>query len=198
MCYSHPYPPDEFGISLSNHFQPSDPSGPELALNMINIWQPSSIGVGAVVGGEVFNVLVIIGTAVLATPDEYMPLKLSKLSFSRDRVWVRKMRLPSGYVKIAIENGLFISWIYPLIAWWFSIVMLNYQRVFNVKQSNGKGPHFCLPFWSVKQSTYGWFMIALPTLSGIYIIVWQFWWENEDRPWNFWEYVGCHFWDKPN
>lgn len=59
-------------------------NGPELALNMINIWQPSSIGVGAVVGGEVFNVLVIIGTAVLATPDEYMPLKLSKLSFSRD------------------------------------------------------------------------------------------------------------------
>eukprot|EP00435_Cladocopium_sp_Y103_P057308 s1948_g19.t1 len=60
-------------------------NGPELALNMINIWQPSSIGVGAVVGGEVFNVLVIIGTAVLATPDEYMPLKLSKLSFCRDR-----------------------------------------------------------------------------------------------------------------
>eukprot|EP00438_Fugacium_kawagutii_P032382 Skav234885 [mRNA] locus=scaffold840:462015:481830:- [translate_table: standard] len=58
--------------------------GPELALNMINIWKPSSIGVGAVVGGEVFNVLVIIGTAVLATPQEYMPLKLSKLSFNRD------------------------------------------------------------------------------------------------------------------
>eukprot|EP00913_Durusdinium_trenchii_P028117 g26361.t1 len=45
-----------------------------LALNMINIWKPSSIGVGAVVGGEVFNVLVIIGTAVLATPKDYMPL----------------------------------------------------------------------------------------------------------------------------
>lgn len=51
---------------------------------MINIWKPSSIGVGAVVGGEVFNVLVIIGTAVLATPKEYLPLKLSKLSFCRD------------------------------------------------------------------------------------------------------------------
>lgn len=59
-------------------------NGPELALNMINIWKPSSIGVGAVVGGEVFNVLVIIGTAVLATPKDYMPLKLSKTSFFRD------------------------------------------------------------------------------------------------------------------
>ncbi|CAJ1370337.1 unnamed protein product [Effrenium voratum] len=59
-------------------------NGPELALNTINIFQPSSIGVGAVVGGEVFNVLVIIGTAVLATPDEYLPLKLSRPSFFRD------------------------------------------------------------------------------------------------------------------
>ena len=50
----------------------------------LGIWKPSSIGVGAVVGGEVFNVLVIIGTAVLATPKEYLPLKLSKTSFIRD------------------------------------------------------------------------------------------------------------------
>lgn len=33
---------------------------------------------------EVFNVLVIIGTAVLATPKDYMPLKLSKTSSFRE------------------------------------------------------------------------------------------------------------------
>jgi len=48
------------------------------------IFRPSDIGVGAVIGGEVFNVLVIIGTAILATPDVYMPLKMDSLSFHRD------------------------------------------------------------------------------------------------------------------
>ena len=38
------------------------------------------------------------------------------------------IHLPSGYVKIAIENG-YWSWIFPWIAWCFSIVMLIYQRV---------------------------------------------------------------------
>jgi len=59
-------------------------NGPELALNTIAIFHPSNIGVGAVVGGEVFNVLVIIGTALLATPQEYMPLKLGSFAFFRD------------------------------------------------------------------------------------------------------------------
>jgi len=59
-------------------------NGPELALNTIAIFHPSNIGVGAVVGGEVFNVLVIIGTSLLATPDMYMPLQLGKFSFFRD------------------------------------------------------------------------------------------------------------------
>jgi len=59
-------------------------NGPEMSLNLIAIWQPSNIGVGAVIGGEVFNVLVIIGTALLATPDDYMPLQLGKFSFGRD------------------------------------------------------------------------------------------------------------------
>jgi hypothetical protein len=41
--------------------------------------------------------------------------------------------LPSGYVKIAM-------WIYPLIAWWFSIAMLNYQRVhITSKEINQEG-----------------------------------------------------------
>jgi len=59
-------------------------NGPEMALNTISIFNPSDIGVGAVIGGEVFNVLVIIGTAMLATPDTYLPLRISNFSFFRD------------------------------------------------------------------------------------------------------------------
>ena len=55
-----------------------------MALNTIAIFKPSDIGIGAVVGGEVFNILVIIGTALLATPAAYMPLRLDGFSFSRD------------------------------------------------------------------------------------------------------------------
>lgn len=62
-------------------------NGPEMALNTISIFHPSNIGVGAVIGGEVFNVLVIIGTAVLATPKEYLPLKLVKFNFFRDVIF---------------------------------------------------------------------------------------------------------------
>lgn len=59
-------------------------NGPEMALNTISIFNPSDIGVGAVIGGEVFNVLVIIGTAMLATPAVYLPLRISNFSFFRD------------------------------------------------------------------------------------------------------------------
>lgn len=62
-------------------------NGPELALNTIAIFHPSNIGVGAVIGGEVFNVLVIIGTALLATPEEYMPLHVGQYSFWRDVIF---------------------------------------------------------------------------------------------------------------
>ena len=37
-------------------------NGPELALNTINIFQPSSIGVGAVVGGEARRFELLIGS----------------------------------------------------------------------------------------------------------------------------------------
>jgi len=59
-------------------------NGPEMALNTISIFHPSDIVVGAVIGGEVFNVLVIIGAAMLATPEAYLPLKISNFSFFRD------------------------------------------------------------------------------------------------------------------
>eukprot|EP00931_Biecheleriopsis_adriatica_P061491 TRINITY_DN36973_c0_g1_i1.p1 TRINITY_DN36973_c0_g1~~TRINITY_DN36973_c0_g1_i1.p1 ORF type:complete len:701 (+),score=112.36 TRINITY_DN36973_c0_g1_i1:29-2104(+) len=87
-------------------------NGPEMALNTISIFKQSNIGVGAVVGGEVFNVLVIIGTALLATPAKYMPLKVGLFSFSRDVLFymVSVMMLYSvlqdGYVTLL--DGLFL------------------------------------------------------------------------------------------
>jgi len=62
-------------------------NGPEMSLNTIAIFHPSPVGVGAVVGGEVFNVLVIIGAAVLATPDMYLPVKLVSFCFFRDVIF---------------------------------------------------------------------------------------------------------------
>lgn len=62
-------------------------NGPEMALNTIAIFKPSDIGIGAVIGGEVFNVLVIIGTAMLATPAAYLPLRLEAFSFMRDVIF---------------------------------------------------------------------------------------------------------------
>jgi len=62
-------------------------NGPEMSLNTIAIFNPSDIGVGAVIGGEVFNVLVIIGAAMLATPQKYLPLEISRFSFGRDVIF---------------------------------------------------------------------------------------------------------------
>lgn len=59
-------------------------NGPELFINTVSIFKSSDLGLGAVVGGEVFNLLVLCGAAVLATPAVYMPLPISKFSFTRD------------------------------------------------------------------------------------------------------------------
>jgi K+-dependent Na+/Ca+ exchanger-like protein len=59
-------------------------NGPELFINSMSMFKKSDLGVGAVIGGEVFNILVLIGCALLATPMMYMPLRISKFSFSRD------------------------------------------------------------------------------------------------------------------
>mmetsp|Transcript_92982 Transcript_92982/g.240710 ORF Transcript_92982/g.240710 Transcript_92982/m.240710 type:complete len:705 (+) Transcript_92982:110-2224(+) len=77
-------------------------NGPEMALNTISIFHPSNIGVGAVVGGEVFNVLVIIGTALLATPDMYMPLKLGRFCFFRDVIFYM---VSVGMLYWVLHNG---------------------------------------------------------------------------------------------
>lgn len=59
-------------------------NGPELFINTVALFRKSDLGIGAVLGGEVFNLLVLSGCAVLATPAIFMPLRISKLSFSRD------------------------------------------------------------------------------------------------------------------
>jgi len=59
-------------------------NGPELFINTVALFRASDLGIGAVLGGEVFNLLVLSGCAVLATPAIFMPLRISKLSFSRD------------------------------------------------------------------------------------------------------------------
>lgn len=59
-------------------------NGPELFINTVALFRKSDLGIGAVLGGEVFNLLVLCGCAVVATPVVYMPLQIPKFSFSRD------------------------------------------------------------------------------------------------------------------
>jgi len=59
-------------------------NGPELFINTVAMFKKSDLGIGAVMGGEVFNLLVLTGCALLATPAMYMPLRISKFSFCRD------------------------------------------------------------------------------------------------------------------
>jgi Ca2+/Na+ antiporter len=78
-------------------------NGPELFINCASLYQQSSLGVGAVVGGEVFNLLVLIGCSLIATPAIYMPLKISKFSFSRDIVFYA---LSIGLLYWTLDDGL--------------------------------------------------------------------------------------------
>jgi len=57
-------------------------NGPELFSNLISLYTHSDAGIGVVVGSEIFNLLVITGSSVLAAP--IIPLALEKLSFTRD------------------------------------------------------------------------------------------------------------------
>jgi len=59
-------------------------NGPELFSNLISLYTHSDAGIGVVVGSEIFNLLVICGSSVLAAP--IVPLVLEKLSFTRDVV----------------------------------------------------------------------------------------------------------------
>lgn len=57
-------------------------NGPELFTNLISLYTGSDAGIGVVVGSEIFNLLIIIGAAVLAAP--VLPLKLERTPFARD------------------------------------------------------------------------------------------------------------------
>jgi len=58
-------------------------NGPELFTNFISIFiTHSDVGVGTIVGSEIFNMLCIVGGAILASP--ITPLEVKKVSFIRD------------------------------------------------------------------------------------------------------------------
>jgi len=57
-------------------------NGPELFSNLISLFTGSDAGIGVVVGSEIFNLLVIVGSSTLAAP--VVPLVLERFSFTRD------------------------------------------------------------------------------------------------------------------
>jgi hypothetical protein len=64
--------------------------------------------------------------------------------YTRSVRWSFKYQVPSGYVKIAMENHHF-QWENPLFLWSFSIAMLNYQRVIQIQN-----------WWPRKQTMWTW------------------------------------------
>jgi len=57
-------------------------NGPELFTNLISLYTGSDAGIGVVVGSEIFNLLIIVGCAVLAAPK--VPLQIERVPFARD------------------------------------------------------------------------------------------------------------------
>merc|ERR1719428_2121257 len=58
-------------------------NGPELFTNFISIFVThSDVGVGTVVGSEIFNMLCIVGGAIIFSP--LLPMQVKKVSFIRD------------------------------------------------------------------------------------------------------------------
>jgi len=57
-------------------------NGPELFTNLISLYTGSDAGIGVVVGSEIFNLLIIVGCAVLAAP--VLPLQIERVPFARD------------------------------------------------------------------------------------------------------------------
>jgi Ca2+/Na+ antiporter len=57
-------------------------NGPELFSNLISLYTHSDAGIGVVVGSEIFNLLIIVGAAVMATTA--LPLQLDVAPFTRD------------------------------------------------------------------------------------------------------------------
>jgi len=57
-------------------------NGPELFTNLISLYTGSDAGIGVVVGSEIFNLLIIVGAAVMAAP--FLPLQIERVPFTRD------------------------------------------------------------------------------------------------------------------
>lgn len=58
-------------------------NGPEMFTNVVALFiTHSDVGVGTIVGSEVFNLLLIVGGSILASP--HLPLKLETVPFLRD------------------------------------------------------------------------------------------------------------------
>jgi K+-dependent Na+/Ca+ exchanger-like protein len=60
-------------------------NGPELFCNMIALYTGSDAGIGVVVGSEIFNLLIIVGAAVMCAP--ILPLQLERSAFTRDVIF---------------------------------------------------------------------------------------------------------------
>jgi Ca2+/Na+ antiporter len=60
-------------------------NGPELFTNLISLYTGSDAGIGVVVGSEIFNLLIIVGAAVMCAP--ILPLKVEKAPFTRDSLF---------------------------------------------------------------------------------------------------------------
>jgi len=60
-------------------------NGPELFTNLISLYTGSDAGIGVVVGSEIFNLLVIVGAAIMAAP--VVPLQLERVPFARDVIF---------------------------------------------------------------------------------------------------------------
>jgi len=57
-------------------------NGPELFTNLISLFTHSDAGIGVVIGSEIFNLLIIIGAAVVSAP--LLPLTIERAPFTRD------------------------------------------------------------------------------------------------------------------
>lgn len=96
-------------------------NGPELFTNLIALYTGSDAGIGVVVGSEIFNLLIIIGCAILATPAQFLPLQLEKVPFSRDCIFY--------FVSIIL---LYITLLDKIVQWNEAIMLLCAAAVYVV------------------------------------------------------------------
>jgi Ca2+/Na+ antiporter len=93
-------------------------NGPELFTNVIALFVThSDLGVGTIIGSEIFNLLLIVGGSILAAPKT--PLELNKVPFIRD----------SAFYLISIILLLWVLWD-GKVTFFESCVLLFFCAVF--------------------------------------------------------------------